>query len=323
MKLSDEFKVGVLATFSILILVLGYSFLKGNNPFEQRQIFYVSYPTITGLNPSDPVQVHGLKVGKVKSLKMLPDIKSGVLVELEVTNDIQLTKKSVARIVSADFLGQKAIEIELGDPDEFLKSKDTLMSDIQLSLTEEVKLEVLPVKRKAEELLESLDSLATIVKVILNKGQIEKSMNGVQVATEEFAAMAKNLNQLVTNESTSIHQLLDNINSITANLKSNNKNIEKLLVNLGTVTDSLNQAEIPTLVSSLNLTLSELKTSLELLNKGEGTAGLMLKERETYDLINKTITDLDKLFLDIQENPRRYVSISVFGKNPDKKKNKK
>lgn len=322
MKLSDEFKVGVLATFTIITLVLGYSFLKGNNPFLQRQTFYVVYPTISGLNPSDPVQLHGLKIGKVKSLKILPDAKVGVVVELEVSNQIQFTKKSVARIVSSDFLGQKAVELELGESNELLNSKDTLMSDIQLSLTEEVKLEVLPVKKKAEELLESLDSLATIMKVILNKGQIEKSMNGIQQASEEFAAMAKNLNHLVSSESASIHQLLANVNSITENLKNNNQNIQKLIVNLGAVTDSLNKAEIPTLVATLNTSLNEMKTSLELLNNGEGTAGLILKERETYDLINKTIQDLDKLFLDIQENPRRYVSISVFGKNPDKKKKK-
>jgi phospholipid/cholesterol/gamma-HCH transport system substrate-binding protein len=322
LKISDEFKVGVLATFALLTLVLGYTFLRGNNPFESTQSFYVVYPKISGVSNSDPVLVNGYKVGKVKNITMMPDIRKGFIAELQVKKGVQIPKNSVARIISADLLGSKAIEIFLSESDIFINSGDTLVSDVQLSLTEEVKLEVLPVKQKATELMESLDSLVTIVKVILNKGQIESSMNSIENATDEFALVAKNLNTVVTNEAASIHDILKNVDAITKNLKNNDEGINKILKNVGTLTDSLNKAELPILVENLNTTLQELKTTLETINKGEGTAGLLIKERETYDLINKTIADLDKVFIDLKENPKRYVSFSVFGKDPDKKKKK-
>ena len=320
MKLSDEFKVGVLATFALLTLVLGYTFLKGNNPFQGSQSFYVVYPKISGVNNSDPVLINGYKVGKVKSITMMPDIRKGFIAELQVNKEVRIPKNSVAKIISSDLLGAKAIEVFLSDSDDFLASGDTLISDVQLSLTEEVKLEVLPVKQKATELMESLDSLVTVVKVILNKGQIESSMNSVQKALDEFALVGKNLNEIVTAEAASIHEILKNVDAITKNLKGNDANITKLLANMGSLTDSLNKAELPLLVSNLNGTLNELKITLETLNKGEGTAGLLINERETYDLINKTIADLDKVFIDLKENPKRYVSFSVFSKDPDKKK---
>lgn len=320
MKLSDEFKVGVLATFALLILILGYTFLKGNNPFKKHQTFFVIYPKVDGLNTSDPVTVNGFKVGRVKSIKALKDVRDGFITEIQIGEDIQVPLKSIARIISADLLGEKAVNLVLAPGDLYMKTGDTLLSEVQLSLTEEVKLEVLPVKLKATELMESLDSLVTVVKVILSKGQIESSMNSIQNATNEFAAVAKNLNNVVTNESASIHHILENVDAITKNLKGQDEGINKLIANLGSVTDSLKQADLPQLVSGLNATLKELKTTLETVNKGQGTLGLMINERETYDKINKTIADLDKLFIDMQANPKRYVQFSVFSKDPDKKK---
>ena len=320
MKLSDEFKVGLLATISLVVLIFGYSFLKGNNPFKKHQTFYVLYNKVSGLNNSDPVLVNGYKVGRVKSINKMPDIRQGIVVELMINGDVSISKNSVARIISADLLGEKAIELELTDAKEFSKSGDTLLSDVQLSLTEEVKLEVLPVKQKATELMGSLDSLVDVIKGILNQGQIESSMSSIVKATDQFADVAKNLDSIVIKESSVIHNILANVEAITKNLKGNDEGINKLIANLGSVTDSLKKADLPLLVTNLNHTLKELKVTLETVNEGKGTVGLLLKERETYDMINKTIADLDKLFLDLQQNPKRYVHFSVFGKDPDKKK---
>jgi phospholipid/cholesterol/gamma-HCH transport system substrate-binding protein len=320
LKLTDEFKVGILATVTLIILIFGYNFLKGNNPFNKNQTFYVVYEKISQLNPSDPVLVNGFKVGKVKSMNKMPDIRKGIVVELMVNSDVQLPKNSHAKIISVDLMGAKAIELVLSDKEDFAQTGDTLPSDIQLSLTEEVKMEVLPVKQKATELMGSLDTLVQVIQGILDKGQIESSMNSIEKATEQFADVAKNMDSIVINESKAIHNILANIEAITSNLKDNDENIDKLLLNLGAVTDSINKANLPLLVDNLNHTLKELKTTMETINKGEGTAGLLLKERTTYDMINKTIEDLDKLFLDLQQNPKRYVHFSVFSKDPDKKK---
>jgi len=320
LKLSDEYKVGLLATITLIILILGYNFLRGNNPFKKQQTFYVLYEKISGLNNSDPVLANGFKVGKVKTISKMPDIRDGIVVELTINSDVQLPKGSHAKIVSVDLMGAKAIELVLTDSAAYSQSGDTLLSDIQLSLTEEVKMEVLPVKQKATELMSSLDSLVGVIQGILNKGQIETSMNSIVKATDQFADVAKNMDSIVINESKSIHNILANLEAITKNLKDNDENIDKLLVNLGSITDSINKANLPMLVENINNTLKELKTTMETINKGEGTAGLLLKERTTYDMINKTIEDLDKLFLDLQQNPKRYVHFSVFSKDPDKKK---
>ncbi len=321
MKLSDEFKVGILATFAIVTLIIGYSFLKGNNLFEKKQSFFVVYQNISGLSASDPILVNGFSVGRVKNVKMLPDIRQGIIAEIQVDENVKVPQGSIAKIINVDLLGAKAIELTLLPGADYLKSGDTLKSDVQLSLTEEVKLEVLPVKQKAEELMSSLDSLVTIIKTIVSEGKIEEGIDNVVKATAQFSDVAKNLDSIVVRESQNIHKILKNVEGITKNLKDNDTNITRLLVNLGDLTDSLKKADLPVLVENLNNTLKELKATLETVNKGEGTIGLLLNERETYDKINQTIADLDKLLVDVQQNPKRYVNFSLFGgKDPNKKK---
>jgi len=53
---------------------------------------------------------------------------------------------------------------------------------------------------------------------------------------------------------------------------------------------------------------------LKNLEKGEGSAGKLLKSDSLYLSLNQTIRDLDRLLIDFRIQPKRYVNISVFGK---------
>jgi phospholipid/cholesterol/gamma-HCH transport system substrate-binding protein len=225
--------------------------------------------------------------------------------------------------VSSDLLGEKAIELILDDSHDYLKSGDTLKSEVQMSLSEEVRYEILPVKQKATELMSSLDSLVTIIQVIVVEGQIEKTLQNVVKATGSFADVGKNLDSMVVREASNINRTLSNIEAITRTLKDNKDNIDRTLGNLAVLSDSLKRAELVTLMSNLSNVLKELKTTIETINHGEGTVGLLIHKRDTYDALNNAINDLDKLLVDLKENPNRYVHFSLFGQNPNKQKKKK
>ena len=50
------------------------------------------------------------------------------------------------------------------------------------------------------------------------------------------------------------------------------------------------------------------------INNGEGSLGKLAKDEELYNNLNKTSQNLNSLILDLKENPKRYINISVFGK---------
>ena len=64
----------------------------------------------------------------------------------------------------------------------------------------------------------------------------------------------------------------------------------------------------------MDATVYSLKKIVQGLERGEGTAGKLIKNDSLYLGLNKTLVDLDKLLLDFRLQPKRYIGISVFGK---------
>ncbi|MGZ3930458.1 MAG: MlaD family protein, partial [Bacteroidia bacterium] len=63
MKISKEFKIGIVVIASIAAFVWGMNFLKGFNIFSKPYILYAVYPKIDGLIEANPIQVKGYKIG--------------------------------------------------------------------------------------------------------------------------------------------------------------------------------------------------------------------------------------------------------------------
>jgi len=71
LKISNETRVGILATFAIVIVILGVNFLRGKNVFSGNVVFYAKYHDVVGLAASNPVMLYGVKVGQVDQLTFL------------------------------------------------------------------------------------------------------------------------------------------------------------------------------------------------------------------------------------------------------------
>ena len=66
-------------------------------------------------------------------------------------------------------------------------------------------------------------------------------------------------------------------------------------------------------MTKLNNTLDNAENFTQKLNNRNSSLGLLLNDRTTYDKLNSTIQSADNLLIDIKENPKRYINVSVFG----------
>jgi phospholipid/cholesterol/gamma-HCH transport system substrate-binding protein len=107
MKITNETKVGILAAVAITILVLGYSFLKGNNVFSSQNEFYARYSNVGGLTISKPVLINGYQIGRVASLELEPN--GTILAQFDINSDYEIPKNTIARLESTDLLGGKMV----------------------------------------------------------------------------------------------------------------------------------------------------------------------------------------------------------------------
>ena len=184
MKLSKYVKLGILMVFTIFVLIWGLSYLKGHDFFKPVDYYYSRYERVDGLQESSLVTVNGYRVGNVKDIRFANDKSGDLIVTFMIDNDFRIPVKSIARIVSSDIMGSRSVKLVFSGEEAYYQAGDTIPGEIESDLKEQVSMQVLPLKYKAEELLSTLDSAITVLTVIFNED-----------AREDLAESFENINR--------------------------------------------------------------------------------------------------------------------------------
>ncbi len=315
MKLSKEFKVGLLAIVSITILYFGFNFLKGIDLFKKTQNFYALYDNIDGLTMSNPVIINGLSVGRVSNIQILQKKDNLILVEMSIEGSIKLGGGTVARLINTDFLGSKAIELIINDPGQGQYTDgDTLKSAIDEGISELL-------KQNAGPVADNIGTTITRINAILenfqsNNEKINNTLTNIEVITSSMSNTMPNMEQ-------KLYVLMDNLTKTSVQLNTTLLDLKPTLNNAAQLTDSLKNLELSATLEKTQLMLDNLNANLASLKAGEGTMGKLMHDDSLYIYLSNTARDLDRLFVDLQANPGRYVQFSVFGKKDKSEKRKK
>ena len=326
MKLSKEFKIGIVVVCAIAAFIWGINFLKGSNLFSHKYYLYALYPKIDNLIPANPLLLNGFKIGQVNKIELVQQGKATkVLVKFILTEDVQIPKGSIARAISSDLLGSKAVEIVFSDNMQFVENGDTLIAETEQGFKEALDKRIAPIQAKAENLIGSIDSVMTVVNMVLNaktRENIDKSFESVRKAIISLEQTAYKLDDLVGSEKAKMSAILSNLSNITSTIAKNEQKIANIIANTSTLSDSLAKSNMKEAIANADKSLKELNILLARINDGQGTLGKLAKNDSLYNNLNKSAEDLDKLLADLRLNPGRYVHISVFGKKEKKEKTK-
>ena len=203
----------------------------------------------------------------------------------------------------------------MGDSPEVAQDGDTLASGIEASLMDEVNAQVQPIKRKAENLLASIDTLVVAFHTIFNESarqNLRESFDNINRSFSNIESATYSLDTLMVTEGGRVSSILQNIDSLTYTLKSNREQFAAIINNFEMISDSLAKADIQGTFSHINETLIELETVLAKINNGEGSVGMLLNDDSLYVELDRSAKELNLLLKDIRENPKRYVKFSLF-----------
>ncbi|HPQ09034.1 MAG TPA: MlaD family protein [Bacteroidia bacterium] len=310
-NLKKEYLIAFVVVFAIACLYWGIKFLKGVEMFSRKTILYATYPRLDNLIEANPVLVNGYKVGTVNKISLIRRHgKYEVLVRMLITEKLEVPKNSVARVISTDLLGSKAIEIEYGNSKDLAADNDTLLSEAEQGLKEAVDKRLAPLQAKIENLVGSIDSVATIVTYVLNKTSRENIIHSLESTRKAILSLERTA-KTFEQDAEKISLIISKLNSILTTL---DKNLPAITKNLNQLSDSLANAPIKNTIKDLNKTLTETKTLLANINEGKGTLGKLAKNDSVYNNLNKSLANLEKLLGDLKDHPKRYVHFSLFGK---------
>ncbi|MCY1633588.1 MlaD family protein [Marinifilum sp. D737] len=314
MKISKDSIIGLVVIGAIAILIWGINFLKGFNMLSPEQSFCAKYERVDGLKKSSPVTLRGYKIGQIKSIQFSSKADN-LIVEFSIADEFQLPKDTEARIVSSDIMGTKEIQLLPGKSKLTLSTGDTLLGSMEGDLKEQVSMQMLPLKRKAENLMSSVDSVLSVIQYIFNKDTREnltRSFSSIEQTFQKLENTSGTLDTIVTGQKTHMENIISNVDSITTNLKENNKNISNILTNFSSISDSLKAVEIAETINNAKLTLKQSNEILEKINSGQGSMGMLINNDTLYMNLEAASNSLTNLLIDLKNNPKKYMHFSLF-----------
>lgn len=303
MKYSKELKIGIFAVSILIVTFFVINYLRGEDIFDNEIELVSRYDDVQGLVASAPVFIKGYKAGKVSEVKYEPETEDfkvvcSVLKEYRIPSDSKMT------IYSVDIMGGKGIRISLGASDELVADGAFLQPEFEAGLMDGLSTGVGPLLEKVGNTLDSLTVTVANVNRLLsaeNQASIGRTLAHLERTMNDISHVAAT----VDGKSAELDMFIDNLAALSVRFGGIADKVDTTMSGVSSVVATLNEADIKGVVASF-------KSLLENVNDPDGTIGKLLVDDSVYDSVDELLNDVDTLVKKIQENPRKYIRISVF-----------
>lgn len=267
MRNSLETRLGFFFALALIAAVIIMEMVGGFELFKKGYPLYAKFKNVQELKAGDPVKVAGVQVGRVDSITLTNDM---VLVKLKMDQGAQVRTDSKATIKFTGLLGQNFVAIDFGS-----EKAPPAQPDAMLETTEQADLSQLMVK---------LESVATGVE------NLTKSFSGENI-TELLGPLTDFLKQNSSNLTTTI----DNIKTITGNIKDGKGTVGKLINDdelYNTVRNTITNLDtkLTSTTDEVRDVIASAKTTIKNINEGQGTIGKLIKEDKLYTEATDAVT---------------------------------
>jgi phospholipid/cholesterol/gamma-HCH transport system substrate-binding protein len=295
---NKEFKVGLFMAMALVLLYLGFNFLKGIDFFSSTKKYYAIYDNVDQLAASNPVLVNGFAVGRVSHIRIMQENQNKVLVELDIDSDVQLGDSTKA-ILNSDFLGGKSILLNIGKVTTPLQPKDTIKAEVAKGMFDVF-------TETAEPVADNLQSTIRKLNTILDN--FSKNSEDLNLIFAKLKSTPDLVNHTLSNSNAKIDELTASFKTTSDHLNQTLTDLRPTLRNFQVLSDSLKRMEINQTILKTQQTLSHLNETLAKLSKGDNTASKLLTDDSLYVNLNKMLLSIDSLANHFNNNPKHFMA---------------
>ncbi len=309
MDLSNELKVGLAVILTAVIFFFGYRFFQNVPLFGGTYALETSLENASGLTQGSAVQINGITVGEVESLR-LNGSERNVHVRFTVDDEYAVPQGSRTNVAGFAALGSVQLSIRLGppgnapvEPGGFIPSATGAGGDVMSALT-----------RRGPELLSNADTTLLAASSALQTvdALVSDPQGDLRQTLGALRGTAASLDALLRQEQGRLRAAIGNFAAASEDLSAFT---DSTLT--PATSDSLQQAigQLSGALGRLNRNLASLESTTERLDdivakidRGEGTLGRLVNDESLYVKMDSAATNLNAILRDLQENPRRYLS---------------
>lgn len=248
-KYSRNLIIGVSFLVALALIYFGVNYLKGINVLKRQNTYVAIFDDVSGLFTSSPIYVNGFQVGLISNIKMHSNsnpIRFAVDINLE--GDYKIPKGSHIEFGS-DFLGSSTANIVVNtNSTDYYVPGDTLLGQREADMLGSVG-NIVP---RADSLLVHLDSVVISINKLMSSPLWQEALQGIGSTIASLDQGSNSLNKMMQNLNKDMPEITSNIAGITDDLKgvSNDlasleiekmfKSIDTTLENIESLTAKLN-----------------------------------------------------------------------------------
>lgn len=298
-----EVRIGLFAAAVTAAAVFTVEFLKGKDIFSKTDTYYIIYPSVDGVDVSTAVTVGGYTAGRVSDVEYNPETMN-YTVTVSVSREFTFPDDSRMEVYSSDIMGTRKIRIAAGSSNTTAESGDTIRGIIEPDILSSLAGSIEPVAAGLDTLVRGLNRTVESVNLILDENsrdRINSILGNMEAITENLSLTASTFRD----KNPEIRQIITRLSSISARLDSAAVSAAGTLDNAEAVTASLRDARIGETVESIHSLVLKLQDP-------SGSLGRLIVSDSLYNSLTQLSNDLDSLVRKIEDDPKRYIKISVF-----------
>ena len=303
MKLSKEFKIGFFAVTVIVASFFIINYLRGEDIFNREIEITSRYQNVEGLVPSAPVYIKGYKAGKVSEVNY-DAVNGDFEVVCSVMKEFAIPEDSRMTIYSVDIMGGKGVRIDLGSSDSYIVDGGALAPSFEAGLMDGLEAGIAPLLEKVTSAMDSLAVTVSGVNKLLadgNQAHFANTLAHLERTMSDLSSVAAS----VGGKSQELESFIVNMESLSGKFSNIADKADSTMTSVASIASSISGSDLEAVISSF-------KDLLENMNDPDGTIGKLFVDNSVYDSVNALLSDVDSLVRKIQENPKKYIRISVF-----------
>jgi phospholipid/cholesterol/gamma-HCH transport system substrate-binding protein len=346
----SQLKVGVLVLVALAVLVALIFLLSGGigGLFTGKLTVHSYFENSAGLKVGAPVNLEGVTIGNVKSIRIVTDHKlTPVEVVMKLSKQYQagLHTDSKASLETIGVLGDTVVNISsksatgppLQDNSELQTTETPNLSDVIKSSQGTVE-QLNTILAKVDSLADSLNSGKGSIGKLIQDPELYNRANDavaqIQKLVDEIGNGKGSIGKLIVDDTlyNRANETVGRLQHIADDLDQGKgtagkllkdetlyNNLNKSVASARQLLDDINAgrgglgliAKDPEFARKLNDTVTKLDSLLTRVDSGEGTIGQLVRNPSVYNNVDQMLTETRGLVAGIRENPKKYLTFHV------------
>ena len=335
MKRENEFAVGIVVIAALAVVVAGALWLSGAHLGKTEAVYTARFRTVGGLGVGNPVVLRGVRVGRVEAIRLASG--NWVEADMKIYSGVTLPSKPAVIAASASLFGEWAATLISSDPLPNDPNVRQALVEAQTGAGAKWPGATLPdigqLTAQASRIASDIASVSARIQTAFDSSAVSDLRRSIH----DFGQIADRLAR-VTNEQADV------IGNVGQNLSKGSDVLARaandLQTTLGRVDSATNEGQLATILNNTAAASTDMRAASQdfralmgAANKNQeslvrvlvsadsvmsrianrsGTLGLMVGDSALYKETTLTMIQMRQLLSDIQANPRKYFTFSVF-----------